>query len=161
MNTTKKIILILVVVFAAMQVIVIKKKVPETDPALEYTKNETVPDDIAGLIKASCYDCHSYETRYPWYSNVAPVSWLLNSHIQEARKHLNFSVWGEYSSKRKMAMKEECREMLEENEMPLKSYLLMHPEARLSDKEKDALMQWFNLQADMFGHRPSELLSQP
>ena len=161
MSKTKKIILALVLVFAAMQVVVMKKAVPETDPTLEYTQSEMVPADIAKMIKTSCYDCHSYETHYPWYSNVAPVSWLLSSHIKGAREHLNFSLWGEYSAERKTAMKEEIQEELKENGMPLKSYLLMHPEARLSEKEREALIKWFSLQADVLGHRPSELLSKP
>lgn len=157
----KKILLTIVLLIAAMQVVVIKKSVPETGPELEYIQAERVPADIAGLIKASCYDCHSYKTNYPWYSNIAPVSWILNNHIREGREHLNFSLWGEFSTKNQQAIKRECMEVLGNNEMPLKSYRFMHAEARLSEKQKELLIDWFNLQVEHFGHRPSELLSQP
>jgi len=150
---SKKIVLLIIVVVLAMQVIIIKKSVPETDPALEYVNIERPPAEIADMVKTSCYDCHSYETRYPWYSNVAPVSWILNHHIREGREHLNFSVWREYSSKRQRAIKAECMEVLENGEMPLKGYTMIHKEAQLPDDKKEALIDWFNLQAEQYSHQ--------
>ncbi len=156
---SKKIILIVIVIVLAMQVIIIKKSVPETDSALEYVNMECPSAEIAGMVKTSCYDCHSYETRYPWYSNIAPVSWMLNHHIQEGREHVNFSIWGDYSSRRQRAVKAECMEVLEKGEMPLRGYTMIHKEARLPDDKKAVLIDWFNLQAEQLGQQAGPQLS--
>ena len=87
------------------------------------------------LAKRACFDCHSNETRYPWYSHVAPVSWLLAEHIEDGRRHLNFSEWH-----RMQKHAGEAAEMVEEGEMPLNEYVLLHKEADLNPEEKAALI---------------------
>ena len=88
------------------------------------------------LVVRACFDCHSNETRWPWYSNVAPVSWLLQHHVHEGREHLNFSEW---DKPQKHAV--EAAHEVEEGEMPLWSYLLLHGEAELPEEDKQALMR--------------------
>jgi hypothetical protein len=95
-------------------------------------------------MKSSCYDCHSNETVYPWYSNVAPVSWLLKSHIKGARQQVNFSTWGDYDLDDQQHAIRECIEVLEEKRMPMKSYVWMHKEAKLSEQDRDRLMVYFS-----------------
>jgi mono/diheme cytochrome c family protein len=88
------------------------------------------------LVVRACYDCHSNETRWPWYSNVAPVSWLLQHHVNEGREHLNFTEWDKPQKHAHEAAHE-----VEEGEMPMWSYLLLHGEADLPDADKQALMR--------------------
>ncbi len=92
------------------------------------------------LAKRACFDCHSNETVYPWYSNVAPVSWLVMRDIEEGRGRLNFSEW-EAGSKRAQRANSEVGEVISNGEMPLPIYLLQHPEAKLSEAEKQALIE--------------------
>lgn len=91
------------------------------------------------LAKRACFDCHSNETVYPWYSNVAPVSWLVMRDIEEGRGRLNFSEW-EAGSKRAQRANREVGEVISSGEMPLPIYVLQHPEAKLTEEEKQALI---------------------
>ncbi len=91
------------------------------------------------LAARACFDCHSNETVWPWYANVAPVSWLVQSDVQEGRHHLNFSEWGQGRRKDENAKKIE--EAVSEGEMPPFQYRLMHPEARLSPDQKKELVE--------------------
>ena len=91
-----KIIKILLVVFIAIQAFRIDKTNPQAAKELDFISINKPSKDITQLLKASCYDCHSNESKYPWYSNVAPVSWFLKHHIDEAREEVNFSEWGSF-----------------------------------------------------------------
>lgn len=104
------------------------------------------PENVAKIIKTSCYDCHSNETKYPWYTNFAPLSWWIKHHIDEGRDELNFSEWGTYKEKRKNHKIEECIELIDEDEMPLSSYLITHSDAKLTDDDKRSLLEWFKEQ---------------
>lgn len=99
--------------------------------------------EVHSLLKTSCYDCHSNNTKYPWYSKVAPVSWYLENHVRGGKKHLNFSEWKYLEDGEKAHKIEECIEMIEEKEMPLKSYLLIHDEAKLSETQRQTLIAFF------------------
>lgn len=101
-----------------------------------------LPEDVKRILERSCYDCHSNETRWPWYSQVAPVSWLVTYDVHEAREHLNFSRWDSLSSKDQAEDMEEVWEEVEEGEMPLWFYLPLHPEARLSAGDLEVLRRW-------------------
>jgi hypothetical protein len=95
------------------------------------------------LAARACFDCHSHETRWPWYTHVAPMSWFVAHHVDEGREHLNFSTWDRPSKDA-----DECAEAVREGWMPLESYLWAHPEARLSEAEKAELVAGFTR---MFG----------
>lgn len=141
----KKIGLGFIVLLVLIQLIRVDTTNPDVDGVNDYSIVTNAPDEISDLLKNSCYDCHSNETRHPWYSNIAPVSWMLKNHIDEGREHVNFSEWGNYSFKKKMALQEECMEELEKDKMPLKSYTMIHSNAELSANDKAVLIKWFNL----------------
>ena len=94
------------------------------------------------MLKTSCYDCHSNQTVYPWYSSVAPVSWLVIRDTKEGRKELNFSNWEKYSKMDKAKLLDDISEEVEESEMPMPIYFIMHSDAKLSKENRDELVKW-------------------
>ncbi len=102
----------------------------------------TVPSDVNGILKESCNDCHSKSTVYPWYSHIQPVAWWLGDHIDEGKKGLNFSEFGSYPLRKQYHKMEEVQEMIEEGEMPLKSYSFIHTKSKLNDQQKATLINW-------------------
>ena len=111
-------------------------------------KNPPVTKEIAAnevarkVLKRACYDCHSNETLWPWYSYVAPVSWLIARHVDHGRDRLNFSEWDKYSLRDKKHILKDIPEEIEEGEMPMDNYLPLHPEAELSEEDIEALEKW-------------------
>lgn len=139
----KKVILAIIIgILVLIQFIRIDKTNPQFDIKYDYFSTVNTPDEVQRILKESCYDCHSNETNYPWYSNVSPVSWLLKSHVNEGREHMNFSEWGQYTAGQKNKLVEESMEEIKENKMPLKSYTLMHPESKLTPQEKVTILNW-------------------
>jgi len=133
----------LLVALVIIQFFPIDKTNPPFDQAKDYITMTNPPAHIGKMIKAACYDCHSDEVKYPWYTSVAPISFWVKGHIDHGRKHLNFSVWGDYNEKKKIHKLEECVEFVEETRMPLLSYIIAHPEARMSDEERAEMVAWF------------------
>jgi hypothetical protein len=148
--TIKNILLVFVITVVVMQFFQIDKTNPDLDPAQDFVTLTRPPADVEKLIKGTCYDCHSHETQYPWYTNVSPINWWIKDHINEGREHLNFSIWGTYSNKKAAHKLEECYEEVEEGEMPLSSYSLAHADARFSEEEKTLLVNWFKEQESAF-----------
>lgn len=105
-------------------------------------ENNLADGEVAQLLKNSCYDCHSNQVNYPWYSYIAPVSILVRHDVIEGKEELNFSEWQDYDKRRKLRKLKEVGEVLEEDEMPLGIYTLIHQGAKLSDAEKDLLIEW-------------------
>lgn len=101
-----------------------------------------IPPATERILRKACYDCHSNNTRYPWYANVQPLGWWLQHHVDEGKESLNFSEWKTYSREDMPHILEELREEVEEGHMPLPSYLKMHSEANISAAEKNTLIQW-------------------
>jgi len=130
----KKVILILIVLLGAIQLIPYGKD--HTNPKVLAEPEWDSPKTKETFMRA-CGDCHSNETKYPWYSSIAPISWAMAHHIEEGREHFNISMWGQ----QKKNEGDEAVEEVEEGEMPLLSYLLAHPEARLSDEEKKVFIE--------------------
>ncbi|MEJ1223600.1 heme-binding domain-containing protein [Sediminicola sp. 1XM1-17] len=100
------------------------------------------PKEVQRILETTCYDCHSNNTHYPWYNNIAPVSYWLADHIRVGKGHLNFSEWESYTPKKKDHKLEELIEEVEEGEMPLKEYTWTHKEARLTANQKEMVMEW-------------------
>jgi len=96
----------------------------------------------AAVFERACADCHSHRTRWPWYSNVAPVSWMLADHVDDARRHLDISNWASYDAERAADKLDEICEEATKREMPLWSYRLIHRDARLTDEDIRALCDW-------------------
>lgn len=102
---------------------------------------ETKPStEVAAILKESCYDCHSNQTVYPWYAEIAPASFWLDDHIIDGKKHLNFSAWEAYTIKKKEHKLEELVEMVEDGEMPLQSYTIIHGD--ITEDDRKLLLQW-------------------
>lgn len=139
----KKIIILIVLVLIGIQFITIDKTNPPIDSKKDFLTLTDPPQNMAAIIEAACYDCHSHETIYPWYSDVAPFSWLIKEHVNNGRRHLNFSVWSDYKEKKKDHKIEECIDMIKSDEMPMKGYVFFHEEAEISQDQKMALLNWF------------------
>jgi hypothetical protein len=105
------------------------------------------PPQIAALLQAACYDCHSDETRWPWYSRIAPVSWLVANDVARGRERLNFSDWPRTLPKRAAKRLERISEEVDYQEMPPAKYTLMHPRARLTASQREQLIQWADQEA--------------
>ncbi|GAB4340511.1 MAG: heme-binding domain-containing protein [Calditrichia bacterium] len=127
---------VLIVALLLIQFIPVKRNNPTETAALQ------APEAVAALLQRSCYDCHSNRTHWPWYSRIAPVSWLVSHDVQEGREELNFSQWGKYDDKKKNKMLHEIVEEVEKGKMPLKIYTLMHPHAKISETDLLILRDW-------------------
>jgi heme-binding protein len=115
---------------------------PPTDATRTLQAHLAVPPGVAATLDRACGDCHSHGTRWPWYSHVAPASWLVVEHVDHGRRHLNFSDWtGGGGERVKDPLAAICKEA-KSGRMPLSSYLLLHPGARPSPAEVDALCRW-------------------
>ena len=143
MSKSKKIIGVIVLAFVLIQFIRIDKSVPEFDKSKDFIAITQPPVEVANILKNACYDCHSYNTKYKWYAEIAPVSFFIKYHINEGRDELNFSLWGDYAQNKSDHKLEASVEHVEEGEMPLWSYRIAHPEAQLSNAQKEQLMSWF------------------
>jgi dsDNA-binding SOS-regulon protein len=107
-------------------------------------KQEQLPENVQQTLKNACMDCHSNNTDYPWYNKIAPVSWMLNKHVTEGKKELNFSEWGEMDAYDKIGALEDIRQEIEQKTMPLKEYAALHKEAKLTDEKRAALIAWID-----------------
>ena len=139
---TKHVILIGIGIILLMQVIRIDTVNPPAVPEKDFLNVTQAPPEIAQILTTSCYDCHSYHTLYPWYAQIAPASWFLKKHINEGREHLNFSTWTDYTADKQIAKREDIVEEIEEQEMPLKSYTVIHSDAKLTDESRHTLINW-------------------
>ena len=142
MKIVKKILLLLLLVFVGMQFYRPDKNIDENESKTVFLTETNPPEDVKAILASSCYDCHSNNTVYPWYNNIAPVSYWLADHIRHGKGHLNFSEWEKYSKKKKDHKLEELIEMVEKKEMPLKEYTWTHSEAKLSEAQISSLIDW-------------------
>jgi hypothetical protein len=118
-----------------------------------------VPDSVKTILAKACNDCHSNETRYPWYANIQPVAWWLSDHIKDGKRHLNFNEFDGYRIARQYKKLEECIEEVKEGEMPLSSYTLLHKDAVLTDAEKQTLFRWCDdIRDSIKAHYPADSL---
>lgn len=142
MKLLKKILLALLVVFIIAQFFGPEKN--EGDYAsIDAFLTETKPSpEVKGILKESCFDCHSSVTRYPWYNTITPVNYWLADHIDHGKGHFDVSKWNEYSIKKKDHKLDELIEMVEAKEMPLDSYTWTHTEANLTDAQIKAVIDW-------------------
>lgn len=112
-------------------------------------------DTIRAMINTSCYDCHSNNSKYPWYAEIQPLAWWLNYHIKEGKDELNFSDFAAFNTRFKSHKLDEIMELVDKKEMPLKSYLITHSEARLSEKDRKEIIKWAGeLKARIKGTEP-------
>ncbi|MCU0453632.1 MAG: heme-binding domain-containing protein [Bacteroidetes bacterium] len=128
---------------------------PDSDPALSIRRDPMVTPEILGLLDRSCFDCHTHETRWPWYSTLTPVNYLTVRDVEEGRKHLNLSNWMSQSPTRRASALERMADEITGGSMPLAPYVLMHAEAKWTDAEKQAFLDWAYATQDSL-MRPNE-----
>jgi hypothetical protein len=131
-----------VALFVACQLVPVERSNPTTDPSRGLYAAAAVPPDVRSILERSCGDCHSNETRWPWYSHVAPVSWLVSFDVREGRADLNFSEWARYSAETKGHKLEAICRRVRQGEMPDGKYTLIHRGARLSESDRETLCRW-------------------
>lgn len=120
----------------------------DTVPQSDFMVENQVPATIKNRLQVSCYDCHSNNTDYPWYSKIQPAAWYLEDHIQEGKDELNFNEWAEYSDRRKNSKLRSIISQIEEDKMPLDSYTLIHKDAILSDEDKRVIIDYMTALKD-------------
>ena len=138
----KKATIMVIVLLVAIQFFKTKenKSIQVSENAI--TQHYDVPENIQNILKTSCYDCHSNNTNYPWYNKIQPINWWLAGHINEGKEELNFDEFNAYSTKKKLHKLDEVIETIKDNEMPLKSYTIIHSNAKLSDSDKQEIEAW-------------------
>lgn len=134
----------IIIALAAVGIQFIPNNLPEIkqDNPNDLLLSGVVSEEVTSILKSSCYDCHSNQTKLPWYSHVAPVSWLVAKDVNEGREELNFSEWTSYSKRKLIKKLEEMGEEVEEGEMPLGIYTVMHGNAKLSTEQRKLLVDW-------------------
>jgi len=138
----KIIVLILFLAFVVAQFFRPNRTAPFDVPAETLEASTAVPAEVGAILSRSCVDCHSNRTSYPWYSNVSPVSWFLQNHIDVGRNELNISVWNTYPTKKKIRKLDKICEEVSNGEMPLPSYLWIHWDASMQPGDTDKLCGW-------------------
>lgn len=134
----------LAAVFAALQFIRPARTNPPVDESRVIQAHMRVTPEVTAILDRSCNDCHSNQTRWPWYSNVAPVSWFVVNHVNVGRREMNFSDWAQYDSEhQKGLLKDICQEV-KSGAMPMSSYLRLHSEAKLTTEDVKVLCDWAN-----------------
>jgi len=136
----KYLLIFIVIALVVMQFIRPDKNNGGYDSIAVFEADAKPSQEVMGILKMNCFDCHSNQTQYPWYAEIAPVSYWLNDHIKHGTGHLNFSVWDTYSVKKKDHKLDELIEMVETGEMPLDSYTWLHGD--LSEDDTKILLQW-------------------
>jgi hypothetical protein len=115
---------------------------PETDPSLSIRNDSLLTPAVLSLLERACFDCHTNETIWPWYSNITPVNFLVVRDVSEGRKHINLAEWSSQPVARRASMLERMYDEVSDGNMPLPPYLLFHPEASFSEEEKTQLLDW-------------------
>ncbi|MDO1500956.1 heme-binding domain-containing protein [Winogradskyella maritima] len=142
MKILKKIGLVLLVAFVIAQFFRPDKNSGDPDSVNAFLAETKPPTEVKAVLKTACFDCHSDNTTYPWYNNITPVNFWLAEHINDGKKHFDVSKWNDYSLKKKDHKIEELIEFVERGEMPLNSYTWTHAEARLSEAQVEAMINW-------------------
>jgi hypothetical protein len=142
MPEKRKILIAIISFLVLIQFIRPEKNLGLADTPADITHSVTVSPEIKNILEKSCYDCHSNHTEYPWYANIQPVASWLAHHIEEGKGELNFSEFDTYKLKRKKHKLKEVIEQINEGEMPMNSYLLIHKDASLSEGQKAKFIKW-------------------
>jgi len=134
----------LIIVFLLVLIQFVPAGLPDTiaENENDLLYNNQIPEQVAVILKTSCYDCHSNETNYPWYSYVAPVSWLVGKDIREGREELNFSEWESLSKINKAKHLDNIIDEVSDGDMPMNIYTIIHTDAKLSSEEIEQLANW-------------------
>ena len=162
MTIAKKGLFVIAVAIIAVQFIRPARNASPAPDAADSTGSIPVPDDVRHLLQNSCFDCHSNNTRYPWYAEIEPAGWWLAGHIRDGKKELNFDELRAYRPRRQFNKLGQIEKQIVENEMPLPSYLLIHRDAVLSQQQKDLIIGWTRAWRDSLKKEyPPDSLGRP
>ena len=150
----KRSVIVVAVLLVVIQFIRPARTNPPIDPTRTIEARTQLPEEVGSIFDMSCSDCHSYETKWPWYSKVAPVSWLLWSDVHDGRAALNLSDWAQYDSRRANEKLANIEKMVSRGVMPLWQYRLMHREARLSPSDVKLLVEWTKAERQRNASKP-------
>ncbi|WP_299528824.1 heme-binding domain-containing protein [uncultured Lutibacter sp.] len=139
----KKVLFGILVVIILIQFIRPEKNISNLG-TYDITTVMEVPEEVKEILKTSCADCHSNTTIYPWYSEIAPVSWYLAQHVNEGKEHLNFSEWAAYNTDQQNHILKDIKKELKKQGMPLESYLWIHNDAKMTETQYETLLNWVN-----------------
>ena len=157
----KRILMALLIIFIAIQFIRPAKNRSEGISANDISTKYPVPDSVQAILKVACYDCHSNNTRYPWYAEIQPVAWWLNNHIKDGKRGLNFSEFTSYRIKKQFHRLDDLNKQVKKNEMPLSSYTLIHTDAKLTEGQKLAIAAWAtSIRDSIKAHYPPDSLAK-
>jgi len=137
----KKTIIFLLIVFIVLQFFRPEKNLAAKGPQ-HIEALYPMPDNVKSVMRVACYDCHSDSTRYPWYNNIQPTAWWMNSHIKEAKEELNFSQFGTYNAQKQIKKLQKTKSAVTKGWMPLDSYLWIHKDAKLTPEQAKAIADW-------------------
>ncbi len=157
----KRIRLWVLVLLVLAQFVPLKRTNPPFDPAKTIYALHAVPANVQAVFQRSCKDCHSNETHWPWYSHVAPVSWVVVHDVNEARRMMNLSEWGAYPERKKRSRLEAICEQMDSGEMPDSKYTLIHRDARLTEEERKAVCAWADATRKVLAAAPAGALARP
>jgi len=143
-STFAKILVALLIIFIIIQFIRPAKNQSSAAGVYDINTKYKVPDSVQKIFKASCYDCHSNNTVYPWYAEIQPVGWWLSSHVNDGKRGLNFSEFTSYPIGKQYKRLQDISEQVKSDEMPLSSYLLIHTYAKLTIEQKTQIYNWVN-----------------
>lgn len=159
MRILKRILIILLIGFIIIQFFRPKKNVSGGPQPNNIANVYPVPENVKAILAKACNDCHSNNTKYPWYSNIQPVAWWLANHVEEGKRELNYDEFATYRPRKQYIRMDQTNELVKEGEMPLSSYTWVHKDARLTSEEKLALATWAESTKDiMEGKYPMDSL---
>ncbi len=134
--------IVALVALVGIQFVPAKRNQSDIVPASDFIARYNPPKEVENILRTSCYDCHSNNTEYPWYNKIQPVAMFLEDHIEHGKEEFNFNEFGEYSDRRKMSKLKSFISQVEQDEMPLDSYTLIHRSAKVSNAEKELVLTW-------------------
>jgi uncharacterized membrane protein len=142
MTKTRKTLVGILLLLVVIQTIQPIRNISDTESPNDISKTFEVNDKVYGILKEKCYDCHSNNTRYPWYNYIQPAGWWLAAHIYEGKEHLNFSEFKTYTAKRQSHKLREIYDAVNEGWMPLETYIWLHKDAKITAEDRDAINAW-------------------
>ena len=148
MKILKLVGLAVLIALVGIQFIPTRRNINPEVPSTDFLLNYKVPEEVERLLRISCYNCHSNNTSYPWYSKIQPVGWFLESHINKGKAELNFSEFASHSVRKQKSKLKSMVNQIEKDEMPLSSYTFIHRDARLSQVSKKTIVDNFNALLD-------------
>jgi hypothetical protein len=142
MSKTRKVVIGLLLLAAIIQTIQPTRNLSDTLGDNDISKTYAISDDVHAILRNKCYDCHSNNTTYPWYTYIQPVGWWMAAHIYEGKEHLDFSEFKTYAPKKAKHKLEELSDAVNEGWMPLDTYLWMHHDAEITPADREAINAW-------------------